>query len=70
MNVDKLRDKMSSSRKTIEALAVYLGINMSTFYRKINGESDFTRNEIMLITSFLNLTADEVFAIFFANELA
>ena len=66
MNVDKLRDKISSSRKTIEALAVYLGINMSTFYRKINGESDFTRNEIQLVKQKLGLSSSEVEAIFFA----
>ena len=70
VDVNKLKDKMATSRKSAESMAGYLGINVSTFYRKMNGESDFTRNEIMLITSFLGLSSADVFAIFFAKELA
>lgn len=70
MDVEKLRDKMARSRKTVESMAIYLGINPTTLYRKLDGKSDFTRNEIVLVTAFLNLSNEDVFAIFFANELA
>lgn len=70
MDVEKLRNKMACSRKTVESMAMYLGINPATLYRKLDGKSDFTRNEIVLVTAFLNLTNEDVFAIFFANELA
>lgn len=70
MNVEMLKDKMNISRKSVESLATYLGINVATLYRKMNGKSDFTRNEILLIMAFLCLSNDEVFAIFFAKELA
>ncbi len=43
-----------------------LGISESTLYRKMSGNSDFTRNEIQLLRQFLSLSMEEIDAIFFA----
>lgn len=47
-------------------IARILGINEATLYRKISGESDFTRNEIQVFRQALGLTSCEMDAIFFA----
>ena len=47
-----------------------LSINGSTLYRKMKGESDFTRAEIERLRKLLSLSAEEAEAIFFAEELA
>jgi len=70
MNSKKLRIKLIEQEKTLEALAEYLGCNITTLYRKLNGESDFSRAEVQLTATFLNLSASDVNAIFFDNELA
>ena len=70
MNGDALLIKMSEKRFKMQDLASFLGVNLSTLYRKLNGLSDFTRIEIQNISSYLSLTRDEIFEIFFAKELA
>ena len=51
-------------------LAAALGVNASTLSRKMNGETEFTRSEIVIIMKCLHLTLEEVDLIFFAPELA
>ena len=46
-------------------VAKIMGINPATLSRKMNGESDFTRNEIQLFRSKLELSAREIDYIFF-----
>ena len=53
---------------TCEDVAKAIGINTSTLYRKINGQSEFTRAEIQKICEVLHL--DSPMDIFFTNELA
>ena len=55
---------------TQEAFASELGINYSTLFRKMTGESDFTRAEIQIAKKVLNLSLEEADAIFFAKALA
>lgn len=52
--------------KTAKEIASEIGINEATLYRKMRGESDFTRNEISEIRSTLDLSDAELNAIFFA----
>lgn len=66
----KFRGKIAETRNTISSVARKMGIDASTLYRKMTGESDFTRSEIQSITQILSLTADDVQNIFFAQELA
>lgn len=55
---------------TTEKLAEILEISVATLYRKINGTSDFYRNEILLIQITLKLSDDERDELFFAENLA
>lgn len=52
---------------SVEDVANAIGCNKATLYRKIKGESDFTRNEIQLIRQKLRMTSDDVERIFFAQ---
>lgn len=61
--------KIIEKGMTIKDISVILGIRETTLYRKMNGISDFTRNEIQLFREKLNLSADETDAIFFAKKL-
>lgn len=62
-----LKSKMIESKITAEILADKLGINIATFYRKLGGVSEFTRNELSIIRDVLNLNSADMDAIFFAN---
>lgn len=53
---------------TMKELAVKLGINESTLYRKIKQDGAFTRDEINEMISILNISDPK--DIFFADELA
>ncbi len=44
-----------------------LGINYATFYRKMNGTSDFTREEVHRITKILGLSMSQMEEIFFED---
>ena len=66
-NEAKLRGKIAEARCTVSSLAHKLNINASTLFRKINGASDFTRQEIIDIAAILNLSDDDVLDIFFAD---
>ena len=61
------RAKLKEFDKTIDDMAVVLGISSGTVSRKINGSSEFKRNEIQLLRYALKLSDDEVNAIFFAE---
>ena len=51
---------------SVEQIAQKLGINSVTVYRKLSGETEFTRNEIAMLKSILSLTIEEIDNIFFA----
>lgn len=53
-----------------ETLAESMGINVATLYRRFNEPDSFTVGEVGQIAKMLNLTADEVDAIFFAIKFA
>lgn len=53
-----------------ETLAEYMGINVATLYRRFNDPDSFTVKEVRMIAEFLNLTPDEVDAIFFGLNVA
>lgn len=41
-----------------------LGINESTYYKKLNGDTEFKRNELIIIKLVMGLTAVEMDDIF------
>ena len=66
----ELQVQMLRNDVSMTDLANYIGVNIATLSRKMNGISDFTRNEIQLIKTKLNLSAQDVERIFFAHKLA
>lgn len=66
-NKEKFRDCIYQNGMTLNNIASIMGVNMSTLYRKMNGDTDFTRNEIDVIRCHLHLSNDETETIFFAH---
>lgn len=71
VNVNKLKGKIVEKGSTIEAVAEAIGVDASTFYRRLqnNGEK-FTIKEADDITRFLLLEPNEATAIFFSQFIA
>lgn len=65
MNTNKLKGKIVERGLTLKDFADKLNINPSTLTRKLNGEVEFKRDEIMSTIEILDLTPEEVIAIFF-----
>lgn len=63
----KFKAAVIEGGKTIADVAEYLNINESTLYRKINGTSEFSRDEIQNICVFLKL--DSPLEIFLQKNL-
>ena len=63
-----LREKIEEIGFTTKSLAYAMGINYVTLYRKVNGHSEFTRNEIFDIINYLKLSDDDVRNIFFSES--
>lgn len=62
-----LRAKLVEKGKSNDDAASALGIDASTFSKKMNGTSDFKRSEIQILRSFLKLSVEESESIFFAD---
>lgn len=54
--------------KTLQDVANLLNISLSTLYRKMNGDSDFYRNEIDIIVREFDIENPN--EIFFASNIA
>lgn len=66
---DKLKflGKVKENGKTVQDVADFLGINPATLYRKMNGDSDFYRDEIQKLCGFLHI--EDPMKIFFAEKV-
>lgn len=64
----KFLGKVKEEGKTIKEVADFLGLNVATLYRKMNGESDFYREEMQQLIIFLNIS--NPMEIFFAQKVA
>lgn len=69
MNTNKLKGKIVEKGLNIGDLADEIGMDRATLYRKIKEES-FSIKEASLICEKLDLTRDEVMAIFFTHYVA
>lgn len=71
MNVNKLKGKIVENGLNVSQLAVSIGVDRTTLYRKLtsNGET-LTISEAEKIAKVLNLSMEDVNAIFFANFVA
>lgn len=71
VNVKKLKEKMREKGWNVEKLSKVIGIDKSTFYRKLNNNRlEFTVKEVDMIAKALKLTYDEVNYIFFSQFVA
>ena len=71
VNVDKLKGKIVERRMNVEDVAQAVGIDKSTFYRRLNGGGGaFTIEEADKIATLLSLNPDELNQIFFAQYVA
>lgn len=57
-------------KRSRDDIANLLGVSVPTLSKKINGKSEFTRQEIQIIKGACDLSFDDVKKIFFADELA
>ena len=66
-NVSILRGKIAERNTTQEAIANAMGINRSTFYRKMKEEGKFfTIEEVQKMAKILSLNEGDIMKIFFA----
>ncbi|WP_195513884.1 hypothetical protein [Turicibacter sanguinis] len=70
MNSKLLKSQIVLNRHTLVQVASYLEISRSALYRKMSGESDFTRKEVLKLKSLLKLSNDQVMGIFFNEEVS
>lgn len=68
-NMKKLRDKMAARKLSPEDMAQKIGVDPSTFYRKIKSEGvNFTVGQMHKIADVLQLTSEEATIIFLSNN--
>lgn len=70
MDTKELRGKIVARYENIKKFCAAVGFNRSTFDRKLNGESEFDREDMMKIINGLNLSWDEARKIFFNKIVA
>lgn len=70
-NMDLLRDRIANSKMTQDDFAVHIGMDPSTFYRKLKADGlAFTVGQMHKIAEVLGLSANDAKAIFFDSILA
>lgn len=70
LSVKELKAEIVRNGETVKSVALKLGMDRGTFYRKMNGVSDFTRTDIQKLVKMLRLSSEDTMRIFFANEVA
>ncbi len=67
VSISRLKAQIILKNYNIKQIATYLGISASTFYKKLNGKSDFTRGEIERLIAILDIT--DPMGIFFDEKV-
>lgn len=70
VNTDLLRSKIVEKRMNVSEVAIRMGIDKATLYRRISDAQSFTIGEAAKIAEILHLTHEEAIAIFFSAEVA
>ncbi|MHB9943639.1 hypothetical protein CF065_18990 [Clostridium sporogenes] len=70
MNVALLKSQIILNNKKIPEIAEDLKISKSAFYRKLRGDSEFTRQEISKLITLLNLNIETAMEIFFSARVS
>ena len=64
MDTSKLRSIMEEKQISVQELSVFIGVSVSTLYKRLAGKSEFTKREIDSICKFFHISSPE--SIFFA----
>lgn len=64
----RLQAQMVLAGMNVKDVSAALGINETTFYRKLNNDGDFSRKEISQLVEILKI--EDPMIIFFADEIA
>lgn len=70
MDKYKLEYHMKIKGITRKELCKALNISDTAFYRKCNGDSEFTRDEIARIAEILELSGKDILSIFFVEKVS
>lgn len=66
MNINKLKGKIVENGLNIEQVADMIGVDRSTFYRKLNNADKITIGEAVKIKDALSLSDGDAYDIFLA----
>lgn len=69
LDINKLKGKIIENGKNVDTVASDIGIDSSTFYRKMKNNS-FEIGEADKIVTVLGLSRDDAMAIFFSRNVA
>ena len=69
MKNKELMAEMKRADKTQQQMSDALSITISTFNKKINGQSQFTVKEVSKIKDVLDIDNDRLLTIFFDHEV-
>lgn len=64
MNINKLKGKIVEKEMNIETLALTIGIDRSSLYRKLNNAEKITLGEAIRMKDVLEMSDDEACEIF------
>lgn len=70
VDTDKLKGAIVANGKTQQIVAKEIGIDRSTFYRKMKADGDFSIGEVAKMAEVIPLSDTEAIAIFFNNRVA
>lgn len=66
IKLDTLKGKIVEKRENYDSCAKATRVSKTTFSKKMNGQSDFSILQAHDLSSFLNLTKDEIIHIFWS----
>ncbi len=69
LNTLKLKSRVVESGISVKEIAGEIGVNPGTIYRKMNGKSQFTADEMLKIKKILHIDTVSFCNIFFGDEL-
>lgn len=70
MDKYKLEYFIKNKNMDKKTLCDILGMSVSAFYRKCNGKTEFTRDEIVKIAEILELSGEDILSIFFTQKVS
>ena len=69
MQRNRLKAALTLRGISVDDLCFDIGMSRSAWYRKISGDSEFTREEVARIARRLSLSGEEFITIFFNDDV-